>query len=180
MSDTTKVLQRELEQARENLELIHERMSQYVLSTDIPLQLAKEKRQIEKRISQLERRIHDLRPIEVLRRATKLLVGPVAQALTGEQWKKWKQRLLTQASKLPVSKHLDVAVMESAADDLVRLIHDMRVLLAAYRIEPNPGQMEALERRAGALAAHLIQIYRLESGDVPELEALAKGLQSER
>lgn len=42
---------------RESLLLIGERESEYVLSTDIPLQLAKEKRKTEKRIAELERKL---------------------------------------------------------------------------------------------------------------------------
>lgn len=175
MAGQTEALERQLEEARENLALIQERMSQYVLSTDIPLQLVREERRLERRVRWLERRIAELRPINVLREATKLIVGPVARALTGEPWKGLRQRLLTQASRLPHVAYLDTALMEEAVDDLIRLIHEARVLLEAYRIEPNPGQVEALERRSASLADYLIRIYRLEPADVPELEALAEG-----
>jgi hypothetical protein len=50
-------LQRQLAELRENLRLIEERMAQYVLETDIPLQLGKNKRQTEARIADLERRL---------------------------------------------------------------------------------------------------------------------------
>jgi len=175
MSGEVEALQRELSQARENLALIQERMSEYVLSTDVPLQLIKEERRWEGRIRWLERRIAELRPINVLRQATKLIVGPVARTLTGEPWKELRQRLLTQASRLPHTAHLDVALMEDEADNLTRLAREVWILLEAYRIEPNPGQLEALERRAGRLADYLIRIYRLKAGDVPDLEALAAG-----
>lgn len=163
-------LQRRLKEAQENLALIQERMSEFVLSTDIPLQLVKEERRLESRIRWLKRRVVELRPINVLREATKLIVGPVAQALTGEPWKPLRQRLLTQASKLPHAAHLDVALMEEVANELIRLTREVRILLEAYRIEPNPGQLEALERRAGRMADYLIGIYRLEAGDAPDLE----------
>jgi len=172
MSEDRQGLQRELREVRENLALIHERMSQYVLRTDVPLQLVKEARYLAQRARWLERRIGDLRPINLLRQATKLLVGPVAMALTGERWKGLRQRLLTQASKLPHRAHLDVAAMEAAAGDLSRLVRELQVLLAAYRLEPNPGGLEALERRAGLLAAHLMRIYRLAAKDAAELAAL--------
>jgi hypothetical protein len=169
--DQFESLTRQLKEAQENLALIEERMSEYVLSTDVPLQLIKEERRLESRIRWLERRIADLRPINVLRRATKLMVGSVAQTLTGEPWKLLRQRLLTQASKLPHATYLDTALMEEAVGDLIQLTREIRILLEAYRIEPNPGQMEALQRRAGRLADYLIRIYRLEPGDAPELEA---------
>jgi hypothetical protein len=109
----------------------------------------------------------------LLRRAVKLLVGPVAVALTGEPWKALRQRLLTQASKLPHRAHLDVPALEAAASELPRLVHESQILLEAYRIEPNPGQLEALERRAALLTIHLLRIYHLSPVDWPELRALA-------
>ncbi|MDY7078872.1 MAG: hypothetical protein SXV54_18315 [Chloroflexota bacterium] len=175
MYDEIETLQHQLSEARENLTLIQERMSEYVLSVNIPLQLVKEKRRMESRIRWLERRIIELRPINVLREATKLVVGPVAQALTGEPWKQLRQCLLTQASRLPHAAHLDTVLMEESADDLIRLTHEVRIMLEAHHIEPNLGQLEALGRRAGILADHLIHTYRLEAGDAPELEALAAG-----
>jgi|GEM_PF-5918598 len=48
---------RKLRNYRENLLLIEERMSEYVEFTDIPLQLVRNKRQIEARIAELERRL---------------------------------------------------------------------------------------------------------------------------
>jgi hypothetical protein len=173
--DQIESLKRQLKEAQENLALIEERMSEYVLSTDIPLQLVKEERRLESRIRWLQRRIAELRPIDVLRRATKLMVGPVAQTLSGEPWKPLRQRLLTQASKLPQAAYMDTALMEEAVGDLIQLTQDIRILLEAHRIEPNPGQLEALQRRAGRLADYLIRIYRLETGDAPELEALVAG-----
>jgi len=50
-------LRRQLAEARENMRLIQERKSQYVMGTDIPLQLAKEERQLLERIEELEQRI---------------------------------------------------------------------------------------------------------------------------
>ena len=175
MSGEIETLQHQLKEAHENLALIEERMSEYVLSTDVPLQLVKEERRLESRIRWLERRMAELRPINVLREATKLIAGPVARTLTGEPWKGLRQRLLTQASKLPRTTYLDTTLMEEAADDLIRLTREVWILLEAYRIEPNPGQLEVLQRRAGRLADYLIRIYRLETGDVPDLEVLVAG-----
>ena len=168
-----KALQRELDEVRENLSLIHERISQFVLSTDVPLQLIKEERFLTQRSRWLERQIEERRPINLLRTAVKLLMGPVAVALTGEPWKALRRRLLTQASKLPHRAYLDVPALEAAADELPRLVHELQILLEAYRIEPNPGQLEALERRAALLAVQLLRIYRLSATDWPELTALA-------
>jgi len=50
-------LRRQLAEARENLRLIQERKSEYVLGTDIPLQLVKEERQLLERIQELEQRV---------------------------------------------------------------------------------------------------------------------------
>lgn len=173
MSDALAALQNELAEARENLALIRERMSAFVISTDVPLQWVKEERRLEGRIRELERQIAALQPINLLRRSTKLLVGPVAEALTGEPWKDLRQRLLTQASKLPHSAHLDLEVLQSGDEEWARLNHELRVLLAAYRIAPNPGQLEALEQRAAPLARLLLCAYRLSADDAPALAALA-------
>jgi hypothetical protein len=175
MAGQIEALQRQLKEARENLALVEERISEYVLSTDIPLQLVKEHGRLQSRIRRLERRIDDLRPIDVLRRATKLMVGPIARTLTGEPWKALRQRLLTQASKLPHANHLDAELMGEVSEDLIQLTREIRFMLEARRIEPNPDQLEALQRRAGRLAGYLIRIYRLEAGDAAELEALADG-----
>lgn len=161
MDDTLSSLQKQLAEAEENLRLIQERRSEYVQAIDVPLQLIKDERRLERRVRWLKRRIVELRPINVLREATKLVTGPVARALIGESWKSLRRRLLAQASRLPHAAHLDTALMEAAADDLIRLTGEIRILLEAYRIEPNPGQLEGLERRAGKLADYLLRIYRI-------------------
>ncbi|RLC60713.1 MAG: hypothetical protein DRI48_11605 [Chloroflexi bacterium] len=173
MNNTVQSLHRQLVEAEENLQLVQERKSEYVSPVDIPLQLIKDERRLERRIRYLKRRLNDLRPINVLRDSTKLIVGPVAQMLTGEQWKEARGFLLTRASKLPRSNYLDTGLMNEAVGELVRLNDDLRILLSACRIELNPGQLEALEHCAGRLARCLIRIYRLEAGDAPELELLA-------
>jgi len=50
-------IRRLLAEARENLRLIQERQAQYVLSTDIPLQLVKEERRLLDRIAELEQQL---------------------------------------------------------------------------------------------------------------------------
>jgi diadenosine tetraphosphatase ApaH/serine/threonine PP2A family protein phosphatase len=50
-------LRRQLAEARENLRLIQERKSEYVLGTDIPLQLVKQEQELLKRIEELEQRV---------------------------------------------------------------------------------------------------------------------------
>jgi hypothetical protein len=47
-------LRRQLAEAQANLQLIEERESEYVLTTDVPLQLVKERRRVEERIAELE------------------------------------------------------------------------------------------------------------------------------
>ncbi len=168
MSEKIKTLQHILKQEMEDLALIEERMSEYVLSTDVPLLLVKEQRRLRRRIRRLKRRIEELRPIHILREATKMLTGAVARQLTGEPWKHLHQRLLTQASRLPHSSHLDVALLEAEADNLSELVYQLRILLEAYRIEPTSGQMEAIKKRADRLASILSAIYRLGEGEVPE------------
>lgn len=50
-------LQHHLTEARANLKLIEERMSEYVLSTDVPLQLIKEQRALQARLAELEQKL---------------------------------------------------------------------------------------------------------------------------
>jgi len=176
MNDHLESLQRELAEARENLALILERKAEYVLSVDIPLQLIKEERRWVRRIRELEQQIDQDRPIELLRRATKLLTGPVARVLDGMPWKDLKQRLLTQASKLPMHRHLDVAALERAADDLARLNREAVLLVEAYRIADDPAHLEAVERRGALLGEHLLAIYNLSPGEAPELDGLIRRL----
>jgi len=51
--ETVASLRRQLAEARKNLRLIEERKAEYVLSTDVPLQLIKEERQLRARIAEL-------------------------------------------------------------------------------------------------------------------------------
>ena len=171
---TVASLVKQLSDAEENLRLIDERIAKYVHETDVPLQLLKDQRRLQKWIARLQRRIAELKPIAVLRFATKLITGPVAETITGVQWDSLRQQLLTQASKLPRANYLDVAVLDERIDEMIRLCDEIQVLLMAYRIEPNPGQIEALRRHSAELAAHLVRIYRLPPGAAPQLEALAQ------
>ncbi len=166
-------LQHDLKEARENLALIDERIADYVLSTDVPLQLIKERRRLKSRVGQIERRLASLRPIEALRRAAKLVAGPLAEVLAGAPRRALRQRLLVQASRLPRKDYLDEALLETSTDDLILLTRESQVLLAAYRIEPNSAQLEGLQQRARQLAEILSGIYRLKPEDAPELDRLA-------
>ena len=168
-------LLKQLREAEENLRLIDERIAQYVQEVDVPLQLIKDQRRLHRGIARLRRRIAELKPITVLRFATKLITGPVAEAIAGEGWDALRGQLLTQASKLPRANYLDVAMLNEKTDDLIRLTAEIQVLLMAYRIEPNLGQIEALRHHSDQLAADLIRIYRLPPGAAPQLEALAHG-----
>ena len=85
-----------------------------------------------------------------------------------------RQQLLAQASRLPRAIYLDVAVLNERIDEMIRLNDEIQVLLMAYRIEPNPGQIEALWQHCDELAADLLRIYRLPPGAAPQLEALAQ------
>lgn len=172
---TVASLVKQLSEAEENLRLIDERIAQYVREVDVPLQLIKDQRRLQKWIARLQRQIAELKPIAVLRFATKLITGPVAEVISGEQWDALRQQLLTQASKLPRANYLDIAVLDEKTDELIRLSDEIQVLLMAYRIEPNPGQIEALRQHSDVLAADLIRIYRLAPGAAPQLEVLAQG-----
>ena len=55
--DDVASLRRQLGEARENLRLIEERKSQYVLAVEVPLQLVKEERRLHERIVELERQV---------------------------------------------------------------------------------------------------------------------------
>ena len=161
--------------AEENLRLVDERIAKYVQETDVPLQLLKDQHRLQRWIARLQRRIAELKPIAVLRFATKLITGPVAEVIAGEQWSDLRQQLLTQASRLPRESALDVTVLNDRIDKMIRLCDEIQVLLMAYRIEPNPGQIEALRQHSDELAADLLRIYRLPPGAAPQLEALAQG-----
>jgi hypothetical protein len=50
-------LSKQLDEARANLKLIKERISEYVLGVDVPLQLVKEQRRLHARIAELERHL---------------------------------------------------------------------------------------------------------------------------
>jgi len=76
---------------------------------------------------------------------------------------------------LPRANYLDVAVLNERTDEMIRLSDEIQVLLMAYRIEPHPGQIEALRQHSDELAADLMRIYRLPPGAAPQLEALAQG-----
>jgi hypothetical protein len=110
-------------------------------------------------------------PVGILRQATKLFVGELAQALTGKPKKELRQLCLTQASKLPHSHHLDTEFLDLVLDHLGQLAREVRILLSAWEIEPLPGLSAALERRAGVLGDYLRRIYRMEPGDAFELGA---------
>ena len=173
---TVASLVKQLSDAEENLRLVDERIAQYVQEIDVPLQLIKDQRRLQRWIARLQRQIAELKPIAVLRFATKLITGPVAEVISEVQWDALRQQLLTQTSRLPRESALDVAVLNERIDELVRLSDEIQVLLMAYRIEPNSGQIEALRQHSNELAADLLRIYRLPPGAAPQLEALAKGI----
>jgi hypothetical protein len=174
-TSTMASLEQQLRDAEENLHLIDERIAKYVQETDVPLQLLKDQHRLQRWMVRLQRQIADAKPIAVLRYATKLITGPVAEVVSGEPWPALRQKLVTQASQLPRAAALDVAVLNDRADEMMRLTDDIQVLLQAYRIEPNSGQIEALRRHCAELAADLLRVYRIPPGAAPQLEALARG-----
>jgi hypothetical protein len=123
----------------------------------------------------LPRTVQDQSPIEALRAATKWVVGPVAETLTGRAWKKLRRRLLTRASQLPHARHLDTALLAEVVAELGQLTWEVRRLLEAHKLEPDAGLLPGIRRRAGKLAGYLLRIYRLEAGQAPQLAALAAG-----
>ena len=173
MNGDLETLRRQLAEARENLALILERKAQYVLRTDMPLKLIKEERRLKNRVRALEQEIDQARPIELMRRATKLLAERVAWEVDGMPWKTLKRQLLTQASRLPMERYLDAAALERAADDLARLNEEVALLVEACRVRQHPGQLEALQQHAALIARHLLAVYRLSPGEAPELDRLA-------
>jgi len=70
-------LRGQLAEARENLRLIQQRKSQYVIGTDVPPQLVKEERQLLERIGELEQRVERLE--ETSEQAARL--GPLYEQL---------------------------------------------------------------------------------------------------
>ena len=59
-ADDIASLRRQLEEALENLRLIEERKSQYVMAVDVPLQLVKEERRLRERIAELEDHVSEV------------------------------------------------------------------------------------------------------------------------
>ena len=57
MSDTIRSLRKQLAELEENLRLIRERKAEYVLTTEIPLQLIKDERRLENKIGDLRERL---------------------------------------------------------------------------------------------------------------------------
>jgi hypothetical protein len=169
MSEELEGLQRLLAEAKENLQLIDERSAQYVLSTDVPLQLIKEQRRLQKTVRKLERQIRARKPIEVLRQAVKLLTGPVTIIAHGAPDSDLRRHLLDQASRLPHGSYLDVALLEQSVDELVRLIREVQVLLQAYRYEPGEGTSDALKNHAAPLVDPVRRIFRLTTEETPAL-----------
>lgn len=53
-------LRRQLAEAEENVRLSEEREAEFVMETSIPLDLVKEKRQTQRRVEELKRRIKEL------------------------------------------------------------------------------------------------------------------------
>jgi hypothetical protein len=169
MSEELEGLQRLLAEAKENLQLIDERIAQYVLSTDVPLQLIKEQRGWHKKIRKLERQIRAHKPIEVLRQAVKLLTGPVATILHGAPDSDLRRHLLDQASRLPHDAYLDATLLEQSVAELARLVREVQVLLQAYRYEPGEGTSDALKHHAAPLADLVRRIFRMTGEEIPAL-----------
>jgi len=82
-------LRRQLATARENLRLIHERTSQYVMETDIPLDLIKRERQLIERIAEFEQRVERLGrvPQQMVGSATSLGLGTHPFGPAGDRWR---------------------------------------------------------------------------------------------
>ena len=57
MNDDIRFLRRQLAEAEENLRLLQERKSEYVLPIDIPLHLIKAERRLEEQIADLRKRL---------------------------------------------------------------------------------------------------------------------------
>ena len=77
MADDVESLRRQLSEAQDNLRLIEERMAQYVLAVDVPLQLVKGKERLEARMADLQERIARLEGEESPRR---LIAGAKGEA----------------------------------------------------------------------------------------------------
>ena len=100
-ADDIASLRRQLEEALENLRLIEERKSQYVMAVDVPLQFVKEERRLRERIAELERQLAEA----VVEGAGSLVVGrDVHGAVAHEQH--------TTPSNTLSSLRLDAAVPE--------------------------------------------------------------------
>jgi hypothetical protein len=152
-----------------------------VLLVEAEEEFLRESIQLQKREEQLrqiaERRTPKPDPIAILRQATKLFAGELAKALTGKPCKKLRQLCLTRASKLPHARYLDMELLNDAVAHLGQLEREARILLAAWALEPVPGLIEALQRRAQVIGDYLRRIYQMEEIDPFDLQ---KGAASRR
>jgi len=82
-------LRRQLAEARENLRLIQERKSEFVMGTDIPLDLIKRERQLVERIAELEQRVERLErvPQQTVGSATSLGLGTHPSGPARDRWR---------------------------------------------------------------------------------------------
>jgi len=140
---------------------------------DIQVEIARSKR----KLTALEQKSF---PLKTLRQAVKQITGPVAIALTGQAWKKLKQYLLTEASKLPTGNYLDATLLHENLGDMAYTTRQLRHALETYRYHPNPSGLEVVQELAPPLASYLLKIFRLAPGEVPELEALAASHQQQK
>ena len=78
-------LRRQLKEAKKNLSIILERKSQYVMKTDIPLQLIKEERELRQHIAHLKQRIVEVTDMMVDDKKVKATKRPTFQNVSSEQ-----------------------------------------------------------------------------------------------
>ncbi len=182
MSDELASLEGQLKECKRNLRLIRERKAEYVLSTDIPLQLKKEERETETKIAELKRRIAKYRELTQHRENVQWLMKQLL-GTPGDSHLQEKRRLLEEEEYFVE----EVLASEKIESELQLLsLHIKKLLQWSQRTEMRRGnhydsQLSGylydfisfytgiLEREARKPHYHLI---RSEIGDVLTLEEI--------
>ena len=153
-------LRRQLAEARENLRLIQERKSEYVLGTDIPLQLVKEERQLLERIEELEQLVE--RPEGPSEQA------PGLAAVTGDGNVFGDHNVVT-VNKLSAGDWViqDGQLYPTLSPDQLRSL-----LVSAGAVSPLPAASTGLPRQLRVFLCHA-------SGDEPAVRDLYRRLRAD-
>lgn len=158
MTKRIRELRKQLRERERYLRLLEWKQSLAVSPAGIPTEQLADAERLREEIARLRNEIRRRRPTEILRRAIKLLCGPVADALYGECWVDDAVTLLAATS----AHHPDAPQRKAiwnAAPRLWRLSEDLRLFLRAYRRVPFHLMRLPIAKLAQALAQELITLF---------------------